>query len=40
MSEGLIPYPIHLEKLVQILRYWVKDPFCIYYDSFFTSIGI
>ncbi|KAJ6976229.1 hypothetical protein NC653_031928 [Populus alba x Populus x berolinensis] len=26
MSEGLIPYPIHLEKLVQILHYWVKDP--------------
>lgn len=26
LSEGLIPYPIHLEKLVQILRYWVKDP--------------
>nr|QGU84137.1 maturase K [Abatia parviflora] len=26
LSDGLIPYPIHLEKLVQILRYWVKDP--------------
>nr|YP_010145867.1 maturase K [Vernicia montana]QQO79706.1 maturase K [Vernicia montana] len=22
----LIPYPIHLEKLVQTLRYWMKDP--------------
>nr|AAK71013.1 maturase [Acridocarpus natalitius] len=26
VSDPLIPYPIHLEKLVQILRYWVKDP--------------
>nr|YP_010044886.1 maturase K [Dianyuea turbinata]QPF96096.1 maturase K [Dianyuea turbinata] len=26
VSDGLIPYPIHLEKLVQTLRYWVKDP--------------
>nr|QJS38127.1 maturase K [Tragia biflora] len=26
VSNLLIPYPIHLEKLVQILRYWVKDP--------------
>nr|YP_010320589.1 maturase K [Cleidion brevipetiolatum]UJJ83713.1 maturase K [Cleidion brevipetiolatum] len=26
VSDVLIPYPIHLEKLVQILRYWVKDP--------------
>ena len=24
--DALIPYPIHLEKLVQTLRYWVKDP--------------
>nr|YP_009668631.1 maturase K [Adenia mannii]QCW93414.1 maturase K [Adenia mannii] len=24
--DVLIPYPIHLEKLVQIIRYWVKDP--------------
>nr|AAX57111.1 maturase K [Martretia quadricornis] len=26
LSDVLIPYPIHLEKLVQTLRYWVKDP--------------
>nr|CDQ47482.1 maturase K [Chrozophora sp. SF-2014] len=26
VSDVLIPYPIHLEKLVQILRCWVKDP--------------
>nr|YP_010500561.1 maturase K [Euphorbia altotibetica]UXB55807.1 maturase K [Euphorbia altotibetica] len=26
VSDVLIPYPIHLEKLVQNLRYWVKDP--------------
>nr|AAU09845.1 maturase K [Androstachys johnsonii] len=26
VSDVLIPYPIHLEKLVQIFRYWVKDP--------------
>lgn len=26
VSDILIPYPIHLEKLVQTLRYWVKDP--------------
>nr|QJS38298.1 maturase K [Tragia polyandra] len=26
VSNLVIPYPIHLEKLVQILRYWVKDP--------------
>nr|CDQ47458.1 maturase K [Amyrea sambiranensis] len=26
VADVLIPYPIHLEKLVQILRYWVKDP--------------
>ncbi len=25
VSDVLIPYPIHLEILVQILRYWVKD---------------
>nr|YP_010193686.1 maturase K [Elaeocarpus decipiens]YP_010413120.1 maturase K [Elaeocarpus glabripetalus]YP_010703486.1 maturase K [Elaeocarpus duclouxii]QXO01948.1 maturase K [Elaeocarpus glabripetalus]QZQ52918.1 maturase K [Elaeocarpus decipiens]URQ17403.1 maturase K [Elaeocarpus glabripetalus]WCO86532.1 maturase K [Elaeocarpus duclouxii] len=25
MSAVLIPYPIHLEILVQILRYWAKD---------------
>lgn len=26
VSDALIPYPIHLEKLVQTLRYWVNDP--------------
>jgi len=26
VSDVLVPYPIHLEKLVQTLRYWVKDP--------------
>nr|YP_010383502.1 maturase K [Cleidiocarpon cavaleriei]UEQ13079.1 maturase K [Cleidiocarpon cavaleriei] len=26
VSDVLIPYPIHLEKSVQMLRYWVKDP--------------
>nr|AAL36019.1 matK [Sorbaria sorbifolia] len=26
VSDVLIPYPIHLEILVQTLRYWVKDP--------------
>nr|YP_009869933.1 maturase K [Mesua ferrea]QJX65481.1 maturase K [Mesua ferrea]QKJ81873.1 maturase K [Mesua ferrea]QQK92847.1 maturase K [Mesua ferrea] len=26
VSNGLLPYPIHLEKLVQTLRYWLKDP--------------
>ena len=26
VADVLIPYPIHLEKLGQILRYWVKDP--------------
>nr|YP_009975217.1 maturase K [Drypetes hainanensis]QNK04559.1 maturase K [Drypetes hainanensis] len=26
VSDVLIPYPIHLEKLVQTLRYWSKDP--------------
>nr|AAX57112.1 maturase K [Pentabrachion reticulatum] len=26
VSDVLISYPIHLEKLVQTLRYWVKDP--------------
>nr|AAX57097.1 maturase K [Astrocasia neurocarpa] len=26
ISDVPISYPIHLEKLVQILRYWVKDP--------------
>nr|BAM33967.1 maturase K [Weddellina squamulosa] len=26
VSDGLLPYPIHLENLVQTLRYWLKDP--------------
>nr|YP_009926644.1 maturase K [Lophopyxis maingayi]QNK04936.1 maturase K [Lophopyxis maingayi] len=26
VSDIQIPYPIHLEKLVQTLRYWSKDP--------------
>ena len=26
VSDVRIPYPIHLEILVQTLRYWVKDP--------------
>nr|AAQ91987.1 maturase-like protein [Eysenhardtia orthocarpa]ABT17047.1 maturase-like protein [Eysenhardtia polystachya] len=26
VSDVQIPYPIHLEILVQILRYWLKDP--------------
>nr|ACO34908.1 maturase K [Cleistanthus tomentosus] len=26
VADVLISYPIHLEKLVQTLRYWVKDP--------------
>nr|YP_010934429.1 maturase K [Bruguiera hainesii]QWE50472.1 maturase K [Bruguiera cylindrica]QWE50639.1 maturase K [Bruguiera hainesii]WKV25308.1 maturase K [Bruguiera hainesii] len=26
VSDVLVPYPIHLEKLVQTLRYWLKDP--------------
>nr|CDQ47511.1 maturase K [Enriquebeltrania disjuncta] len=30
VSDVLIPYPIHLEKLVQILCYWVKDPSALY----------
>nr|CDQ47479.1 maturase K [Chiropetalum sp. SF-2014] len=30
VEDVLIPYPIHLEKLVQILRFWVKDPSSLY----------
>nr|AWI43127.1 maturase K [Bryaspis lupulina] len=48
VSDVRIPYPIHLEILVQSLRYWVKDPplfhllrFFIYeycnWNSFFTK---
>ncbi|PXX87004.1 hypothetical protein CR158_21020, partial [Halomonas heilongjiangensis] len=29
MSTGLIPYPIHLEKLVQAVRFWIKDTACL-----------
>nr|BAM33755.1 maturase K [Djinga felicis] len=35
MSDGLFPYPIHLEKLVQILRYWLKDPSSLHFLRFF-----
>nr|CDQ47570.1 maturase K [Pogonophora schomburgkiana] len=35
MSGVLIPYPIHLEKLVQTLRYWVKDPSSLHLLRFF-----
>nr|YP_009462533.1 maturase K [Boehmeria spicata]AUV64873.1 maturase K [Boehmeria spicata] len=34
LSDVLIPYPIHLEILVQTLRYWVKDA------SFLYLLGI
>nr|CAH1028163.1 unnamed protein product [Xylosma spiculifera] len=41
VSDGLIPYPIHLEKLVQILRSWVKDPSSLHLlRLFLPSIGI
>ena len=30
VSDVLIPYPIHLEILVQTLRYWVKDASSLY----------
>nr|BAM33706.1 maturase K [Tristicha trifaria]BAM33708.1 maturase K [Tristicha trifaria] len=33
--NGLLPYPIHLEKLVQILRYWLKDPSSLHFLRFF-----
>nr|CBV65686.1 maturase K [Stenocactus sp. SC] len=37
--EILIPYPIHLEILVQTLRYWVKDASSLHLlRSFFRSI--
>nr|QGR22970.1 maturase K [Euphorbia kansui] len=35
VSDVLIPYPIHLEKLVQTLRYWVKDPSSLHFLRFF-----
>nr|YP_010144911.1 maturase K [Exacum affine]QQL92315.1 maturase K [Exacum affine] len=31
----LIPHPIHLEILVQILRYWIKDAPCLHLLRFF-----
>nr|BAM33640.1 maturase K [Dalzellia sp. TNS:LK-130] len=33
--NGLLPYPIHLEKLVQILRYWLTDPSSVHFLRFF-----
>nr|BAM33716.1 maturase K [Tristicha trifaria] len=33
--NGLLPYPIHLEKLVQLLRYWLKDPSSLHFLRFF-----
>nr|YP_010209419.1 maturase K [Linum lewisii]UBA16933.1 maturase K [Linum lewisii]UFH78862.1 maturase K [Linum leonii] len=30
VSTGLIPYPIHLEKLVQAVRFWIKDSACLH----------
>nr|YP_010892233.1 maturase K [Ludwigia prostrata]WJO89929.1 maturase K [Ludwigia prostrata] len=35
VSHVLIPYPIHLEILVQTLRYWVKDPSSLHLLRFF-----
>nr|YP_010223238.1 maturase K [Euphorbia peplus]UCL27231.1 maturase K [Euphorbia peplus] len=35
VSDVVIPYPIHLEKLVQTLRYWVKDPSSLHFLRFF-----
>nr|UDP58396.1 maturase K [Kielmeyera appariciana] len=35
VSDGLLPYPIHLEKLVQTLRYWLKDPSSLHLLRFF-----
>ena len=35
VSDGLIPYPIHLEKLVQTLRYSLKDPSSLHFLRFF-----
>nr|BCU04913.1 maturase K [Cussetia carinata]BCU04914.1 maturase K [Cussetia carinata] len=33
--DGLLPYPIHLEKLVQTLRYWLKDPSSLHFLRLF-----
>nr|YP_010224107.1 maturase K [Artocarpus altilis]UCS08023.1 maturase K [Artocarpus altilis] len=35
VSDVLIPYPIHLEILVQTLRYWVKDASSLHLLRFF-----
>nr|YP_010538935.1 maturase K [Datisca cannabina]UYF12796.1 maturase K [Datisca cannabina] len=35
VSDVLIPYPLHLEILVQILRYWVKDASSLHLLRFF-----
>nr|QBB68427.1 maturase K [Anthobolus leptomerioides] len=35
VSNILIPYPVHLEILVQILRYWVKDSSSLHFLRFF-----
>nr|YP_009463914.1 maturase K [Broussonetia kazinoki x Broussonetia papyrifera]YP_010229839.1 maturase K [Broussonetia x hanjiana]YP_010229925.1 maturase K [Broussonetia kazinoki]AUW55369.1 maturase K [Broussonetia kazinoki x Broussonetia papyrifera]QST19184.1 maturase K [Broussonetia x hanjiana]QST19356.1 maturase K [Broussonetia kazinoki] len=35
VSDALIPYPIHLEILVQTLRYWVKDASSLHLLRFF-----
>nr|ADD30852.1 maturase K protein [Ximenia americana] len=35
MSNILIPYPVHLEILVQILLYWVKDTSSLHFLRFF-----
>nr|BAM33675.1 maturase K [Terniopsis cf. sessilis TNS:LK-209] len=33
--DGLLPYPIHLENLVQTLRYWLKDPSSLHFLRLF-----
>nr|YP_010630397.1 maturase K [Hillebrandia sandwicensis]YP_010630421.1 maturase K [Hillebrandia sandwicensis]ADO16378.1 maturase K [Hillebrandia sandwicensis]WBN97399.1 maturase K [Hillebrandia sandwicensis]WBN97400.1 maturase K [Hillebrandia sandwicensis] len=35
VSDVLIPYPLHLEILVQIIRYWVKDASSLHLLRFF-----
>nr|QBB68433.1 maturase K [Scleropyrum pentandrum] len=35
VSNILIPYPVHLEILVQIIRYWVKDASFLHFLRFF-----
>nr|YP_010214722.1 maturase K [Nuytsia floribunda]QBB68425.1 maturase K [Nuytsia floribunda]UBN08642.1 maturase K [Nuytsia floribunda] len=34
VSNILIPYPVHLEILILILRYWVKDPSSLHFLRF------